>query len=215
MELARYIDHTLLNPEATKRDLVRLCMEAKEHGFFSVCVNPTNAALALRETSGSEVRVCSVVGFPLGASKFETKRYEATELSKLGVHELDMVMNIGALKSGDWDEVVSDIHGVVEAAGPNRVVKVIIETCLLTMQEKVRACELSMKAGANFVKTSTGFSTAGATVDDVKLMKRIVGGSMKVKAAGGIRTTEQARKMIDAGADRIGTSRSLAIIGNV
>ncbi len=213
LELARYIDHTNLKPDAIKQDIVKLCEEAKKYNFYSVCVNPSYTSLALEQTLDSDVKVCSVIGFPLGAVELLTKGFEAKNLSERGVHELDMVINIAALKNSDFDYVLNEIKYVVEVAGPELIVKVIIETCLLSESEKIQACKLSEQAGAHFVKTSTGFSTGGATVADLKLMRKTVEDRMKIKASGGIRTKEVAIQMIEAGANRIGTSSSLAIIG--
>jgi deoxyribose-phosphate aldolase len=213
MKLNKYIDHTLLKPEATKAQVKQLCEEAKTYGFASVCVNSCYTHLAAIELKGSGVKVCSVVGFPLGAMKTEAKVYETAAACKDGAEEIDMVMAVGALKEGDDETVYNDIKAVVSEANRHKaLVKVILETCLLTDEEKKRACELSVKAGANFVKTSTGFSTGGATAADVKLMHAIVNGQALVKASGGVRTTEDALEMIEAGASRIGTSNGVTII---
>lgn len=209
--LARKIDHTLLKPEATEDDLRGLCREAREHGFASACVNPGNVRLASELLRGSGVKVCAVVGFPLGAATTAAKAWEAREALSNGAEEIDMGMNVGALKSGKADFVLEDVRAVRGATG-GKVLKVILETCLLTDEEKIRACLIAQAAGADFVKTSTGFSSAGATVRDVKLMKETVGASMGIKASGGIKTYEAAKHLIDAGATRIGTSSSVSII---
>lgn len=211
-DVARYIDHTLLKPEATRDEIMRLCEEAARYGFASVCINPVwvrEAACALR---GSGVLVCTVIGFPLGANTSDVKQYESRRAIFDGARELDMVINIGALKSGNYDLVSSDIYAVVEAARePDCTTKVIIETALLTDEEKVRASLLAKEAGADFVKTSTGFSKAGATAADVALMRKVVGNEMGVKAAGGVRDYSQAQEMIKAGATRIGASVGVKI----
>lgn len=210
--LNKYIDHTILRPEATEEDIKRLCSEAKEHEFYAVCVNSCHLALAKKELSGSDVKIAVVVGFPLGACLTGVKACETTSAVTLGAHEIDMVMNIGALKEGRYEYVLEDIKAVVDAAGKDgAIVKVILETCLLTDEEVVKACELSKDAGAAFVKTSTGFSTAGATVGHVKLMKATVGDALRIKASGGIRDKTKALEMIEAGADRIGASSSVEI----
>ena len=213
-QLAKLIDSTLLKPNATKDDVKRLCEEAKKYGFWSVCINPTNVSLASDILGETDVKVCSVVGFPLGANTTEVKALEAEKAINDGAGEIDMVLNIGALKSGDYELVKRDIKGVVEAAkvSDKIIIKVILETGFLTDKEKVSACKLAKEAGADFVKTSTGFGPGGATVHDVKLMKDAIGKSMRVKASGGIRTFEKAMAMIEAGADRIGTSSGVAII---
>jgi len=212
-ELARYIDHTLLKPEATAEQIKQVCREALQYHFASVCVNPSYVELVARELSGSDVKTCSVVGFPLGATLPEVKAFEAEKAIELGAQEIDMVMNIGALKSGDEELVGRDIEAVVEVAhGRNALVKVIIEAALLTDDEKVKACLIAKRAGADYVKTSTGFGPGGATVEDVKLMRATVGPSMGVKAAGGIRTLEKALAMIEAGANRIGASAGVKIV---
>lgn len=211
MSLAGMIDHTLLKADATRAQVERLCDEAVEHGFASVCVNTCWVPLCAERLAQSDVRVCCVVGFPLGAMAPESKAHEAARAVVDGADEVDMVINVGWLKDGELDAVREDIAGVV-AAADGRCVKVIIETCLLTDEEKVRACELAVEAGAAFVKTSTGFSTGGATVADVALMRRTVGDRCKVKASGGIHTAEEARAMVDAGADRLGCSAGVAIV---
>lgn len=210
---ASYIDHTLLKADATSEQITQLCKEAQEYHFASVCVNPTNVKLCASLLAGSPVKVCSVIGFPLGASVPETKAFEAEQAIKDGANEVDMVINIGALKDRNLDLVARDILAVVQTAhARNAIVKVIIETALLTNEEKQIACLLSKEACADFVKTSTGFSTAGATVEDVSLMRHTVGPLIGVKAAGGIRTTEDFEKMIKAGATRIGASAGVRII---
>jgi len=211
MSIARLIDHTLLRPDAQPAQIERLCAEAREHGFATVCVNSCHVPLCRRLVEGSSVRVCTVVGFPLGAMLREAKAAEAAAAVNLGADELDMVMNIGWLKAGADKMVVSDIHRVVDAA-QQRPVKVIIETCLLTPDEKERATRLVIDAGAAFVKTSTGFSTGGATVEDVMLLARVAVGRIGVKASGGIRDYSTALKMIEAGATRIGTSSGVTIV---
>ena len=212
-EIARLIDHTLLKPEATADKIVKLCAEAREHGFASVCVNPYWVPTVVQELTGSPVKTCTVVGFPLGASTTATKIFEAGKALRSGAQEIDMVINIGALVGDDLPAVLADIRGVVEESHTGEaIVKVILETCLLTDEQKVAACNLCVEAGADFVKTSTGFSTGGATVADVALMRRTVGPSMGVKASGGVRSYADVRKMVDAGATRIGTSSGVAIL---
>lgn len=210
--IASVIDHTLLKPETTEEMIIKLCKEAEEYGFYSVCVNPNYVSLASEILGDSDVKIATVVGFPLGANTKEVKAYETRKAIEDGAHEIDMVINIGALKSKDFSKVKEDIEAVVDAAGKEAIVKVIIETCLLTDEEKVKACELAMEAGAHFVKTSTGFSTGGATVEDVKLMKSVVGDKMEIKASGGIRDYQKAMAMIEAGASRIGASASVHIV---
>ena len=205
------IDHTLLKPEATTDQIVRLCQEAKENCFASVCINPTYVALCARELAQTPVRVCTVVGFPLGAHLPEVKAYETRRAVQDGAREIDMVVNIGALKSREHALVMRDIAAVVEAAGSEAIVKVILEMTLLTLEEKVAGCSLAKAAGADFVKTSTGFAAGGATVEDVRLMRLVVGPDMGVKAAGGIRSREDAEALIAAGATRLGTSASVKI----
>ncbi len=211
MKLNKYIDHTLLKADATKEQITKLCAEAKEHDFASVCVNTSYVPLCAELLKGSDVKVCCVVGFPLGAMDTVSKAFEAKTAVSNGAGEVDMVINIGALKDKDYEYVTKDIEAVVNASKP-AIVKVIIETCLLTDEEKVEACKCAMQANAEFVKTSTGFSTAGATVEDVALMRKTVGTVCKVKAAGGIRSYEDAMKMIDAGADRLGCSAGIKIV---
>ncbi len=210
-DMARLIDHTLLKPDAVREDIVKLCAEARTHQFASVCVNTTWVPLCKSLLAGSPVMVCAVVGFPLGAMSPEAKAYEAREAVRNGAAEIDMVINLGALKSRDYETVFEDICRVVKAARPARV-KVILETGSLTDDEKIIGCTLSKLAGAAFVKTSTGFGKGGATVEDIALMRRVVGPDMGVKASGGVRTTEDAEKMRMAGANRIGASASVAIV---
>ena len=211
MELNKYIDHTLLKPEATKEQITKLCEEARQYDFASVCVNTCYVPLAKQLLAGSDVKVCCVVGFPLGAMDTVSKAFEAKTAVENGAQEVDMVINIGALKDKDYDYVTKDIAAVVEASRP-AIVKVIIEACLLTDEEKVEACKCSMNAKAEFVKTSTGFSTHGATPEDVALMKKTVGDVCKVKAAGGVRSYDDAMKMIEAGADRLGCSAGIKVM---
>jgi len=212
MEIAKYIDHTLLKADATKSQIETLCNEAKEYGFFSVCVNPTWVPFAANILEGSDVKVCTVIGFPLGATTSETKAFETVNAIHNGAKEVDMVINIGALKSGDLDAVKNDIEAVVNAAKGQALVKVIIETSLLTDDEKKTACRLAVEAGADYVKTSTGFSTGGATAADIQLMRKTVGPEIGVKASGGVRTAADAKAMIEAGASRIGASSGVAIV---
>jgi deoxyribose-phosphate aldolase len=210
---AGLIDHTLLKPEASRDEIRKLCQEAARFGFASVCINPWNVPLAAEMLRGTAVKVCTVVGFPLGATLPQVKIHEAEEAIKLGAQEIDMVINIGALKSGQDDVVESDIRGVVEASHRGGAIcKVILETALLTIEEKVRGSVACKKAGADFVKTSTGFSTAGATAEDVALMRAVVGSEIGVKAAGGVRSFEDLKKMVCAGAARIGASASVKIM---
>jgi deoxyribose-phosphate aldolase len=211
LEIARMIDHTLLKADATAEDIRKLCEEAKKYCFASVCVNSVNVARARAYLEGSGVMVCAVVGFPLGAMAPTAKAYEAREAVRAGAHEIDMVINIGALKSRDYALVEEDIRKVVQAARP-AAVKVILETGALTHEEKIIACTLAKIAGAAFVKTSTGFGPGGATVEDIALMRRLVGSEMGVKASGGVRTHDDAEKMRAAGANRIGASASIAIV---
>ncbi len=211
IDLARLIDHTLLRPDAAAADVKRLCREAVEHGFFSAVVNTHWVPLASRELAGTDVVVCSIAGFPLGAVDREVKAFEAGRAVRAGAREIDMVMNVGAFKSGDVDAVRADIAGVVAACG-EALVKVIIEAALLDDGEKARACLLAREAGARFVKTSTGFGPPGANVRDVEIMRRAVGPGFGVKASAGIRTAAFALELVRAGADRIGTSASVAIM---
>ncbi|MBK2001647.1 deoxyribose-phosphate aldolase [Listeria ivanovii subsp. londoniensis] len=214
MNMAKMIDHTALKPDTTKEQILTLTKEAKEFGFASVCVNPTWVKLAAEQLAGAESVVCTVIGFPLGANTPEVKAFEVNDAIKNGAKEVDMVINIAALKDKNDELVERDIRAVVEAAKGYALVKVIIETCLLTDEEKVRACEIAVKAGTDFVKTSTGFSTGGATTEDIALMRKTVGPNIGVKASGGIRTKEDVRKMIEAGATRIGASAGVAIVSD-
>jgi deoxyribose-phosphate aldolase len=210
-QLAGMIDHSLLRPNATLEELKKVCREAIEYGFKAVCINPIFVEEAVSLSKGTSVLVCSVVGFPFGTHSLQTKAFETGDVIRLGAREVDMVIRVGALKDKKDQEVVEDIRAVVDAA-KGCPVKVILETCYLTDEEKIRGCGLVIEAGASFVKTSTGFAGGGATVEDVKLMRRMVGSSFGVKAAGGIRTLEDAVKMIEAGANRLGTSASVSLI---
>ena len=213
LNIAKMIDHTLLKPDATQQEIAQLCFEARKYGFASVCVNPTWVELCAELLKGSSVKVCTVIGFPLGATAPEVKAFEAETSIRRGASEIDMVINIGALKARDLELVARDIRGVVNVSHTRgAIVKVIIETVLLTDEEKTIACLLSKEAGADFVKTSTGFAGGGATVNDVLLMRRAVGPEMGVKASGGVRTFEDAESMIKAGATRIGASAGVKII---
>ena len=211
MKLNKYIDHTLLKADASQEQIETLIEEAKKDDFASVCVNPTWVNFAAQALKATDVKVCTVIGFPLGANTPELKAFETSDAIQNGANEIDMVINIGALKSRNFDLVERDIRAVVEAA-KGTLVKVIIETCLLTDDEKVKACQIAQKAGADFVKTSTGFSTGGATVEDVALMRKTVGPDMGVKASGGARSYEDALAFIKAGATRIGASSGVAIM---
>lgn len=211
MKLNKYIDHTLLKQDARKEQIEVLCAEAREHDFASVCVNPYWVKTCADLLKGSDVLVCTVVGFPLGASTSKMKACETSDAIDNGAKEIDMVLNVGEMKAGNYDAVLADVKAVVDAA-QGVCVKVILENCLLTKEEIVKACEICIEAGADFVKTSTGFSTSGALVEDVALMKKTVGNTCKVKAAGGIRSYEDMMKMIEAGADRIGTSAGVALM---
>ena len=211
MKLNKYIDHTLLKPDASQEQIEILIEEAKKYDFASVCVNPTWVNFAAQALKATDVKICTVIGFPLGANTPELKAFETSDAIRNGANEIDMVINIGALKSRNFDLVERDIRAVVEAA-KGTLVKVIIETCLLTDDEKVKACQIAQKAGADFVKTSTGFSTGGATVADVALMRKTVGPDMGVKASGGARSYEDALAFIKAGATRIGASSGVAIM---
>lgn len=217
--LAAVIDHTLLKPDATRNQVLQLCHEAAEHRFACAMVNPTWASLAAAALQGTGIAVGVVIGFPLGTSLSVSKREEAVQMLKHGAHDLDMVLNIGLLKSGqssDYEAVRQDIRGVVEVAhGDGAIVKVILETCLLTFEEKLRASEIALGAGANFLKTSTGFSTGGATVDDIGLMRGVVGNRAGVKASGGVRSLADATAMLEAGASRIGASSSIKIVAEL
>jgi deoxyribose-phosphate aldolase len=210
--MAKYIDHTLLKADATEEQIIKLCAEARQYRFASVCVNPGYVPLTAKELSGSGVKTCCVIGFPLGATTTVAKVQETIDCIKNGADEVDMVINVGQVKSGNWIYVKKDIEEVVLAARGKALVKVIIETCLLTDEEKVKVCTISKIEGADFVKTSTGFSIGGATVEDVRLMRRTVGPRMGVKASGGVRDYRTAIAMIEAGADRIGTSNGVMII---
>jgi deoxyribose-phosphate aldolase len=212
-EIARMIDHTLLKPDATRAQIETLCAEARQHGFATVCINPAWVRLCAELLRGCETGVCTVVGFPLGATTPDVKAYETARVIEDGAVEVDMVINVGALKSGDFRLVERDVTGVAQACrAACAVSKVIIETALLTDDEKVRACVIAKLAGADFVKTSTGFASGGATAADVALMRRVVGPEMGVKAAGGVRDLKSAQAMIDAGADRIGASVGVKIV---
>ena len=211
MNLAKYIDHTNLKPEATPQDIDRLIDEAKTYHFASVCINPCYVGYAKKKLQDSDVKVCTVIGFPLGANTSAVKAFETAEAIRQGADEIDMVIAIGALKAGLYQEVQQDIEAVVKAS-QGHLVKVILETCLLSREEIVKACQLAMAAGAQFVKTSTGFNKHGATVEDVALMKTTVGEKMMVKASGGIRTLQDALQMIEAGASRLGTSSGVMLV---
>ena len=211
---AAMIDHTLLKAEATSDQIAKICEEAKQYGFASVCVNPTWVKFAAEKLEGAQSVVCTVIGFPLGANTSAVKAFETKDAIANGAGEIDMVINIGALKEGNYDLVREDIKAVVDAAN-GTLVKVIIEACLLTDEEKVKACELSVEAGANFVKTSTGFSTGGATAADIALMRKTVGPEIGVKASGGVRSLEDMKLMIENGATRIGASSGVAIMNGL
>lgn len=211
MDLAKYIDHTLLKPQATQADIIKLCQEARVYNFCSVCVNPYWVAFCKQQLHGSDVKVCTVIGFPLGANTTDTKVFEAKKALADGADELDMVVNLGAVKSGDWETVLSDIQAV-RNAGKNFTLKVIIETSVLTDEEKVKVCQLAEQAGADFVKTSTGFTGGGATASDVALMRKTVSERVQVKASGGVRTRQDFNAMLAAGATRIGASAGVKII---
>ena len=215
MNIAKYIDHTLLKPEVTKNDIKKICDEAIEFGFYSVCVNGSNVPFVAEQLSETEIKVTAVVGFPLGAMTTETKVFETTNAIENGANEIDMVINIGALKEGNNELVLKDIQSVVNAANEKAIVKVIIETSLLNKEEKILACQLSKQAGAHFVKTSTGFSTGGATVEDIKLMRETVGPELGVKASGGVRDIKTAQELIAAGATRLGASSSVDIVKGI
>lgn len=212
MKLERFIDHTLLKPDTTVEDIKKICEEAKEYNFFSVCINPSYVKLSKELLDGSETKVCTVIGFPLGATTSEVKSFETKDAINNGADEVDMVINIGALKSGDYDLVKEDIKAVVDAADGQALVKVIIESALLTSDEIMTASKLSKEAGADFVKTSTGFNGGGATEEAVALMRMTVGEDLGVKASGGIRSREDALKMIEKGATRLGASSGVKII---
>lgn len=212
MNINKLIDHTALKPNTNKESILKLIAEAKTYDFASVCVNPCWVALAHQELKNTDVKVCTVIGFPLGANTTEVKVFETKDAIEKGAQEIDMVINIAMLKDKEYDYVENEIHQIVEAAKDKAIVKVIIETCLLTDEEKIKACELSQKAGANFVKTSTGFSTGGATVHDIALMRKTVGAEMGVKASGGVHTYEEALAMVEAGATRIGASAGVKLL---
>ncbi len=212
MKLNTIIDHTVLKTEATESQISTLCKEARDHKFASVCVSPNRVAQAAKELEGSGVDVCTVIGFPQGTHTTEVKAFETEDAIRHGATEVDMVIAVGKMKDKDYDYVKNDIAAVVKTAKGKALVKVIIETCLLTDEEKVLACKLAKEAGADYVKTSTGFSTGGATIEDIRLMRETVGPDMGVKASGGIHTKEQAEALVAAGASRLGTSRSIAII---
>lgn len=212
MNINKYIDHTALKADTNLKQIETLCSEAREYDFFSVCVNSYYVKKAVALLNGSSVKVCTVVGFPLGASTMETKRFEAMKAMAEGAKEIDMVINLSAIKSGEWQYALDDMSSLSQVVHQQGgLLKVILETCLLTQEEKIKSCELAMKAQVDFVKTSTGFSTGGATLEDVRLMRSIVG-EMGVKASGGIRDAEAARKMIEAGATRLGTSAGVEIV---
>jgi deoxyribose-phosphate aldolase len=210
-DLARFIDHTQLKPDAMAKDIEKLCAEAREHRFFAVCVNGSRIELARHLLEGADVKVASVVGFPFGAMETDVKRFETEAAIDGGAHEIDVVLNIGRLKDGDDAFVLRELRDIVEAAD-ERTVKVILETCLLTREQKIRACQLVVEAGAHFVKTSTGFNSGGATIEDVKLLRETVGPGFGVKASGGIRDAAIAQAMIEVGATRLGTSNGVAIV---
>lgn len=213
MKLNKYIDHTLLKADATQESIKELCRQAKEYDFMSVCINSSNIELAKEELKGTDVKICTVIGFPLGATTTESKVFETTDAIEKGADEVDMVLNVGALKSKNFDIVLRDISEVTKAAhNKGKILKVILETCLLEKDEIIKACQLSKEAGADFVKTSTGFSTGGAKEEDVALMRKTVGDLMGVKASGGIRTLEKARLMIENGATRLGVSAGVQIM---
>ena len=212
MDIAKYIDHTILKPEATIEEVKKLCREATEYNFASVCVNACYTKLVSTELTGSDVKTCVVVGFPLGAMTKEAKAFETTQAIENGATEIDMVINVGALKDKNYALLKEDIDAVVNAAKGKAIVKVIIEACLLTDEEKVKACEISKEAKADFVKTSTGFSSGGATKEDIALMRKTVGPDLGVKASGGVRDYKTAMDMINAGASRIGASASITIV---
>ena len=211
-KIAKMIDHTILKATATKEEVVKICNEAKEYGFFSVCINPTQIEFVKNELKGSDVAVCTVIGFPLGANTPQVKAFETKDAIAKGADEVDMVINVGALKDKNYDLVFEDIKAVVDAADKKALVKVIIETCYLSDEEKKIACELAVKAGCNFVKTSTGFGTGGSTPADIKLMREAVGQNIGVKASGGVRCEKDAIAVIEAGASRIGASASIEIV---
>ena len=213
--IAAMIDHTLLKQNATEEQIDKLCAEAREYSFASVCVNPGYVSQCAKALAGSDVKVCTVIGFPLGATTSESKAFEAKDAVAKGAREVDMVVNVGKIKSGAWDFVENDIKAVVDAVKGQALVKVIIETCLLTDEEKVRVCQVAKAVGADFVKTSTGFSTGGATAADIALMRKTVGPEMGVKASGGIHNAQEALAMVEAGATRIGASAGIAIVNGI
>lgn len=213
--LASYIDHTLLKPDVVSSQIEKLCLEAIQYSFASVCINPYHVRTAKKSLENSDIKICTVVGFPLGATFTEVKAVEAAQAIENGADEIDMVINIGALKDANYDYVEKDIKAVYEVCKGKSLLKVIIETCLLDDEQKIKACELAVSAGADFVKTSTGFSKSGAVITDVELMKKTVGDNVGVKASGGIRDLHTAIKMIDAGATRLGTSSSVNIINEL
>lgn len=212
MNIAAMIDHTVLKPDTTKETVLKVCQEARDHGFWSVCVNPYYVTTVKEALQGTDVKVTAVIGFPLGANISEVKAFETKLAIRDGADEIDMVLNVGAMKNGEYDVVESDIKAVVDALEGDVILKVILENCLLTKDEIKIASELSVKAGAHYVKTSTGFSTGGATVEDIRLMRATVGPEIGVKASGGVRTTEDAIAVIEAGASRIGASSSVSIV---
>ena len=212
MNINKLIDHTALKPNTNKESILKLIAEAKTYDFASVCVNPCWVALAHQELKNTDIKVCTVIGFPLGANTTEVKVFETKDAIEKGAQEIDMVINIAMLKDKEYDYVENEIHQIVEAAKDKAIVKIIIETCLLTDEEKIKACELSQKAGADYVKTSTGFSTGGATVHDIALMRKTVGAEMGVKASGGVHTHEEALAMVEAGATRIGASAGVKLL---
>lgn len=212
MNLEKYIDHTLLKAEATTEQVKKICEEAKQYRFASVCINPYYTSLVSKELKGTDIKTCVVIGFPLGANTKEVKAFETKQAIENGAQEVDMVINVGALKEKNYEAVREDMEAVVKAADKKALVKVIIETCLLSDEEKVKACEIAKAAGADFVKTSTGFSTSGANSHDVALMRKTVGEGMGVKASGGIRDYDKAMEMVKAGANRLGVSASIAIV---
>jgi len=215
LEIASIIDHTLLQADAAEEDIKRICGEAITYGFAAVCINPFWVSLVNKLLTGSGVKTCAVIGFPLGANTIEVKVFETKNAVSNGAREIDMVINIGALKSGKDDDVKNDIEGVVRASGSDVKVKVILETALLTDEEKIKVCVMAMEGGADFVKTSTGFGPGGATVKDIALMKKVVDGTVGIKASGGIHSYEQAIEMLKAGATRIGASDSIQIVKKI
>lgn len=213
MKLNKYIDHTLLKAAATEAQIIKLCQDALRYDFYAICVNGCYVPLAAKQLNGSDVKIASVVGFPLGAMSLQAKAFEAQNAIENGANEIDMVISIGALKDAKYDDVFSELSQLADLChSHDAALKVILETCLLTDEEIIKACELCMKANADFVKTSTGFDAGGATIEDIKLMKRAVSGKAKIKASGGIRTLQDALKFIDAGADRLGCSAGVAIM---